>query len=373
MDTLVGDFDDWELKTQEVKGTDVWESEEEANPACASGSKSDHESEPGDLTCAICLANIPLEDLAMVKGCDHMYCVNCILQWALHKEEPWCPQCKHPFSYLLTYRTLDGTLQDFPAEESVCLLKRARWFEDHMRSSEKGKALLDESRMADETAWQDWAEEYDLASDDEIEAFYYSSAAGRARVVFGNRRFGEGGFISGGRRQARATNSTPARGKKGGKGRKPAESAALLTPGGPGASTSNGAPSTPAFSTPNANGGRQSAARSSGGATPSRSISVPRAGRSAGKACKNGADSAADTAASMRAWGGGGGHGSMGESLGSGGGCSYGTSPTGCRTIHGSSPSGSSMVYGSSPAGSGRRARRNARRAAQDYADAMTC
>ena len=40
-----------------------------------------------------------------------MYCATCILHWALHKEEPWCPQCKHPFSYLLTYRTLDGTLQ----------------------------------------------------------------------------------------------------------------------------------------------------------------------------------------------------------------------------------------------------------------------
>ena len=40
-----------------------------------------------------------------------MYCATCILHWALHKEEPWCPQCKNPFSYLLTYRTLDGTLQ----------------------------------------------------------------------------------------------------------------------------------------------------------------------------------------------------------------------------------------------------------------------
>ena len=35
----------------------------------------------------------------------------CILHWALHKEEPWCPQCKRPFTHLLTYRTLDGTLQ----------------------------------------------------------------------------------------------------------------------------------------------------------------------------------------------------------------------------------------------------------------------
>ena len=31
-------------------------------------------SEAGDMTCAICLQNIPLEELAMVKGCDHWFC-----------------------------------------------------------------------------------------------------------------------------------------------------------------------------------------------------------------------------------------------------------------------------------------------------------
>ena len=28
----------------------------------------------GELTCAICLGDIPLEDMAMVKSCDHIYC-----------------------------------------------------------------------------------------------------------------------------------------------------------------------------------------------------------------------------------------------------------------------------------------------------------
>jgi hypothetical protein len=59
--------------------------------------------------------------------------VNCILQWALCKE--WCPQCKKPFDYLLCHKQLDGTLSDFLVEESVVLLKRARWFDDHMRVS----------------------------------------------------------------------------------------------------------------------------------------------------------------------------------------------------------------------------------------------
>lgn len=48
---------------------------------------------------------------------------------------------------------------------------------------------------------QEYAADYDLAEDEEIEQYYFSSAAGRARVVLGNRRYGEGGFISGGRRQ----------------------------------------------------------------------------------------------------------------------------------------------------------------------------
>lgn len=57
----------------------------------------------------------------------------CILAWAVQKEPVWCPQCKAPFTNLLTYRKLDGTLSDFPVEESVCLLKRAHWFEAHMK------------------------------------------------------------------------------------------------------------------------------------------------------------------------------------------------------------------------------------------------
>jgi hypothetical protein len=69
-----------------------------------------------------------------VPWCGNCFpAVNCILQWALCKE--WCPQCKKPFDYLLCHKQLDGTLSDFLVEESVVLLKRARWFDDHMRVS----------------------------------------------------------------------------------------------------------------------------------------------------------------------------------------------------------------------------------------------
>lgn len=131
-----------------------------------------------EMTCSICLQHTELEEIASISpGCGHSYCgaqspqrlcarctflhstapierlwrvrcdcvsatltqlvavpaVKCILRWAAHREHSTCPQCKAPFDYLLTYYRLDGTLNDFPCEESVTLLKRARFFTDHMQ------------------------------------------------------------------------------------------------------------------------------------------------------------------------------------------------------------------------------------------------
>ena len=33
----------------------------------------------------------------------------------------------------MTYRALDGTLRDYPSDESVCLLKRANWFLEYVQ------------------------------------------------------------------------------------------------------------------------------------------------------------------------------------------------------------------------------------------------
>jgi len=193
IDDIIGRFDDVELQDDDLQQQDDCE---------------------GDLVCAICLGEIPLEDLAMVKGCDHIYCTYCILQWTLHKDvdqHSVCPTCKQPFSYLMTYRGLDGSLNDFPMEESVVLLRRAEWFESWIRESQNDAccALLEDAKHADDTAWMD---EYDedcyWKEDEEMEAFYFSSAAGKARIVLGNRRFGQGGYISGGHRQARPVKSS---------------------------------------------------------------------------------------------------------------------------------------------------------------------
>ncbi|KDD72042.1 hypothetical protein H632_c3960p0, partial [Helicosporidium sp. ATCC 50920] len=81
-------------------------------------------------TCAICLSAIAPEDLALLPGCDHVYCAPCLLRWAAHALEPRalpappvppvprCPQCKVPFESLMTYRGLDGRSLDFPEENS---------------------------------------------------------------------------------------------------------------------------------------------------------------------------------------------------------------------------------------------------------------
>lgn len=43
----------------------------------------------------------------------------------------------------------------------------------------------------------------------QVEDFYFSSAAGRARIVLGNRRWGENGYVASGRQQGRPVQRTP--------------------------------------------------------------------------------------------------------------------------------------------------------------------
>lgn len=92
-----------------------------------------------------------------------------------------------------------------------------------VQTSEKGKATLAliQSRgssngtlsaavaaatATDDSEARDWADLYEdyldaeLEEDEEIESYYFSSAAGRARVVLGNRRWGEGGYMRAGGR-----------------------------------------------------------------------------------------------------------------------------------------------------------------------------
>ncbi|XP_057864574.2 uncharacterized protein LOC131072436 [Cryptomeria japonica] len=132
--------------------------------------------------CAICHDRIMLEEIAQIKGCEHAYCVTCILRWASYKADCWCPQCKLPFSFLFVYKSLDGSVHDYMSEESVCLLLRAAWFKP---------VPIEFKEVVEEN--DDWQYE-----DDIYEERYYTS-----NLRLGNRRWGDNGYVRAGRKEAR--------------------------------------------------------------------------------------------------------------------------------------------------------------------------
>ncbi|KAH0931766.1 hypothetical protein HID58_008883, partial [Brassica napus] len=142
--------------------------------------------------CAICLNAIPLQETAMVKGCEHTYCVTCILRWASCKESPTCPQCKHPFDFLSVHRTLDGSIEDFLFEESVCLLLRASWFIPL-------DVMVEQASYSYGYHHDDFDIPCDYDEDDDLDEFYMHGSGLR----IGNRRWGDNGFVRSGRQEAR--------------------------------------------------------------------------------------------------------------------------------------------------------------------------
>ncbi|KAL5994648.1 hypothetical protein ACLOJK_024701 [Asimina triloba] len=138
--------------------------------------------------CAICLERIPLIETALIKGCEHAYCVTCILRWATYSKNPCCPQCKHPFYSLDVHRSLDGRVQDYMFEESVCLLLRASWFVP-LTSAEKDEAYEDQEDVY-----------FQYEDDDDLEENYFG---GSSSIRIGNRRWGDNGYIRAGRKEAK--------------------------------------------------------------------------------------------------------------------------------------------------------------------------
>ncbi|KAF8115946.1 hypothetical protein N665_0025s0381 [Sinapis alba] len=145
--------------------------------------------------CAICLDTIPLQETAMVKGCEHAYCVTCILRWASYKEIHTCPQCKHPFDFLNVHRALDGSVEDFMFEESVCLLLRASWFQP-LEAVER--VSCNDIDNYDFDIPPEYEGEEDEDDDDDLDEFLHGSS-----LRLGNRRWGDNGFVRSGRQEAR--------------------------------------------------------------------------------------------------------------------------------------------------------------------------
>ncbi|ONK63556.1 uncharacterized protein A4U43_C07F16480 [Asparagus officinalis] len=151
--------------------------------------------------CAICLERILIQEAALVKGCEHAYCVTCILRWATYKQNPSCPQCKHPFNFLNVHRSLDGCIHDYMFEESVCLLLRATWFLP--LSVEPNEDVSDELEDLDLYRYDYEGEDDD--DDDLDEAFYFTNSSSSS-IRIGNRRWGDNGYVRAGRKEARPAN-----------------------------------------------------------------------------------------------------------------------------------------------------------------------
>ncbi|XWS71254.1 hypothetical protein CRYUN_Cryun03dG0122800 [Craigia yunnanensis] len=139
--------------------------------------------------CAICLDKIVLQETALIKGCEHAYCVTCILGWATYNQMPTCPQCKHPFEFLNVHRSLDGRIHDYMFEESVCLLLRATWF--------KPLLVEDQEEVYDDLEGYYY---YPHEDEDEEDEFHYTSSPS---LRIGNRRWGDSGYVRSGRQEAR--------------------------------------------------------------------------------------------------------------------------------------------------------------------------
>ncbi|GER41906.1 RING/U-box superfamily protein [Striga asiatica] len=142
--------------------------------------------------CAICRNKIVLQETALVKGCEHAYCVNCILKWASYKKDATCPQCKNPFEFLNIHRALDGSIHDYMFEESVHLLLRASWF--------KKPLIVVEQELVYEESEEYYYEEDEEEGEEDLDEVYLDRSGG---LSLGNRRWGDNGYVRAGRQEAR--------------------------------------------------------------------------------------------------------------------------------------------------------------------------
>lgn len=77
--------------------------------------------------CAVCLQDIVRREMALVPGCDHAFCVSCVLRWS--KQRQRCPLCLGTFTRLWTYRLPSGAYDEFLIEQTLSALHGAWWAE----------------------------------------------------------------------------------------------------------------------------------------------------------------------------------------------------------------------------------------------------
>lgn len=274
-----------------------------------------------DGACAICLDAIPPSDVALVASCLHAFCAPCVVRWsdfqletaakrlssAARSSDPTCPCCKSPFNSLLVYRTLDGEVRQDLREESLCLLRRARWLPETSKSfeweSDHALAVAAQAAAYAESGGSPFFEEdhfvYDEDYLDDEEEFMdglygtgrrgsrrggSSASRGGNAIVIGNRRFGANGHISQGRRvyarPAVREEDTPPAAAKGArrKGKHPAGGSASTPkrPEGKGGDANAPAPAPAGGEKPKPTaGGKDAAVEPDAPGTPTDAIAVP--------------------------------------------------------------------------------------------------
>ena len=203
--------------------------------AGAALSGADAASDDKEGACAICLEAVDEVDVALVKQCLHAFCTPCIVRWTTFQHDAarrlgtagrsgapdthsTCPCCKARFDSLLVYRDLDGEVSADLREESVCLLRRARW----LPATRKDIAWEhDHAVSASFESFGDFAPDGSAYLDDDLDAYadeeerclagrrsgdfrgrnkHAGRDRSRPRVVLGNRRFGANGQIAQGHR-----------------------------------------------------------------------------------------------------------------------------------------------------------------------------
>ncbi|GAB2211801.1 hypothetical protein Droror1_Dr00025136 [Drosera rotundifolia] len=196
VDSVTTHVENLTLHDQGKKKGVAKESEEVARVPAEAVAADDH----SHGVCAICLDKIVLQETALVKGCEHAYCVACILHWASYSGNPKCPQCKYPFDVLSVHRSLDGSIHDYMFEESLCLLLRATWFKP--LDVDQHVDLSDELEELGLYQYYQYNYAYEDEDDDTDEDYLPVSSSLR----IGNRRWGVNGYVKSGRQQARPTN-----------------------------------------------------------------------------------------------------------------------------------------------------------------------
>jgi len=209
--------------------------------------------------CAICLDAVDEVDVALVKQCLHSFCTPCIIRWTTFQDDAFrgtanggasgargvaarastCPCCKSPFDSLLIYRDLNGEVSRDLREESVCLLRRARWLfatkKDMAWENDHALALaaqheydVEHSSRRFGAPYEHGASLFEEEEDRRVAGFWSKGGKNKGHkkkaspgcggsgsdrsggIVIGNRRFGANGHIAQGRRTfARPVGETP--------------------------------------------------------------------------------------------------------------------------------------------------------------------